>query len=426
MIWDRINKIEKRETSISNWKDVFSFANGNENALDGNNGLNESTYFTCIKVISESISKCNFVIKQETDSGEVVAKEHYLYDLLKLRPNPYGNAVDVFKTYVAIAKHYGIAGLYIDRKGSKVNALYPVKITNVIVDDAGLIKSTKRNKVLYDFQSVNGEIGSCFDNDIMILRDFTLDGINEKATKNLLSKSLNTSIKSQEYLNTLFQNGLTNKMIVQLTSSIKEENEIKKTQEKFDRIYSNNNRVFTVPAGYNISALNMSLADSQFAELRFLSKKDMAGAMQVPLTKIGESSDNASSIEQDNLRFLDSLQVVFNQIEQESDWKLLTSTERKKGYKIRANVNVLLRMDAKTQSEVVSTYVKNGIYDLDYGRSILGVPLIGGEPIITFPSGQVMLDQLRKGEVSYASSKQATPTSVEETQKVGDDDAVDT
>ena len=41
--------------------------------------------------------------------------------------------------------------------------------------------------------------------------------------------------------------------MVQLTSDIKEEKELKKVQNKFNKIFSNNGRVFTVPAGYNVS-----------------------------------------------------------------------------------------------------------------------------------------------------------------------------
>lgn len=87
------------------------------------------------------------------------------------------------------------------------------------------------------------------------------------------------------------------------------------------------------------------------------------------------------------------------------DWKLLTDTERKLGYKIRFNINVLLRTDSKTQAEVISTYVKNGIYDLDKARDVLGVEKIGGEIIITLPSGQVLLRDLLNGDVSYIKKK---------------------
>lgn len=399
MFWD---VIENRESvNINDWKKVYGFEQGYDNAVTGN-GLQESTYFSCLRIISESIAKCPILLKQETSLGDKIVKEHYLYDLLRLRPNEYMSSADCIKTFATLIKHEGISALYIDRKGSKAKGLYPVKITGITIDNAGLITSTKNNKILYDYVSVNNEIGSCFDKDMIIVRDFSMDGINYNATKSILRESLDTSVKSQGYLNKLFSNGLTNKIVVQLTSDIKEEKELNKIQEKFGRVYSNNNRIFTVPAGYNISALNLSLSDAQFAELRQMSKKDIAGAMGVPLSKLGEIKETAKSDEQDNISFLvDTLLIIFTQIEQEMDYKLLTSKERELGYKIRFNTNVLLRMDAKTQAEVITTFVKHGVYDLDYARDLMGAERIGGEKIITLPSGQVTLNQLLSGKVSY-------------------------
>lgn len=207
MIFDR--KIEKREITLDDWKELYSFENGYDNT-PFDSEMKDSTYFSCIKAISEGIAKCTLQVKQETDKGEIITKEHYLTELLRLRANPYSNAVDVFKTFVALSKHYGISGLYIDRKGSKVTGLYPVKITNITIDDAGLIKSVKDNKILYDWQGANGETGSCFDKDMIVLRDFCTDGINTKAVKSILKENVDTSIKSQKYLNSLFSNGLTN------------------------------------------------------------------------------------------------------------------------------------------------------------------------------------------------------------------------
>ena len=405
MFWDKLEKREVAETTVNDWPTLYSFENGYENAVGKNSGLNESTYFSCLKIISESIAKCPFQVKQETEKGEVVATNHYLYDLLRLRPNSSMNAVNTIKTWVLLSKHCGIGGLLIDRQAGKVKALYPVKVVGTTIDNAGLINSTMNNKILYDYQGVNGEYGSCFEKDIMILRDFTLDGINAKATRNILSESLDTSIKSQGYLNKLFQNGLTDKIVVQLTSDLKEEGELKKVQDKFGRIFSNHNRVFTVPAGYNVSSLNLKLSDAQFAELRGMSKKDIAGSMGVPLSKLGETIENAKSDEQDNLSFLaDTLQVTFTQIEQEADWKLLTEADRKQGYKVRANTNVMLRLDALTQADVISKYVGNGVYSLNKAKDILGVEKLDKD-VTTFPSGQVTLEQLMSNGVSYATKK---------------------
>ncbi|EJO5347028.1 phage portal protein [Clostridium sporogenes] len=401
MIWDKIEKRSDKTININDWKEVYSFENGYD-ITPFEDDLKESTYFSCINNISQDVAKCTVQVKKETEKGEVLAKQHYLYDLLRLRPNPYMSAIDCYKTFVVLAKHYGYSGLYIKRNGSKIEGLYPVKIKKCTIDNAGLIKGVKNNKILWDYEGVDCEVGSCFDKDIIILRDFTLDGIKGKANKSILNESLDTSVKSQEYLNTLFRNGLTNKIVVQLTSDLKEEKEIKKMQEKFSRIYSSNGRVFTIPAGYSVNALNLSLADAQYEQLRRLSKEEIAMSFRVPLSKLGFVKENARSEEQDNLKYLnDCLLIIFEQIEQEMDYKLLTTTERKQGYKIRFNEKVLLRTDSETQANVINSYVRNGVYDLDKAREILGTEKLGGEPIITLPSGQVLLKDLLNGNVSY-------------------------
>lgn len=136
--------------------------------------------------------------------------------------------------------------------------------------------------------------------------------------------------------------------------------------------------------------------------MRKLSKEEIATTLQVPLSKLGIVRDTAISEEQDNIKFLsDCLQIKITQIEQELDYKLLSDEELKQGLKIRCNQGVLLRLDAKTQSEVISTYVKNGVYDLDFAKELVGAPKIGGDPIITFPSGQVLLKDLLQGKVHY-------------------------
>jgi len=257
--------------------------------------------------------------------------------------------------------------------------------------------------VLYDFYTTaDNNIYSCLEKEIILLKGYTEDGINTSSISKILSQNLDTSIRSQGYLNKLFSNGLTNKIAVQLTSDIKEKGELKKIQKKFDDVYSSNGRVFTIPAGYSVSSLDLKLADAQFEQLRRLSKEEISGAMGVPLSKLGFIKENAKSEEQDNLKFYtDTLLVYFEQIEQEMDWKLLTDTERKQGHKIRFNINVLLRTDSKTQADVINSYVRNGVYDLDMARGILGVEKLGGELIITLPSGQVLLKDLLAGNVSY-------------------------
>ena len=72
MYWDRL---EKRSTEETLQKYTFGelLKNGFETE---DNALKESTYFKCIKYISESVAKCPIVVKQDTEKGELEAYKH--------------------------------------------------------------------------------------------------------------------------------------------------------------------------------------------------------------------------------------------------------------------------------------------------------------------------------------------------------------
>lgn len=387
---------EKRSYTGENPFDWTSWIKGEDDNFTGN----DSTYSKCINLFSENIAKLPIVTKIKSERGDIDADNFYLYELLRLRPNTSMNAFECIKALVAMTKHYGSAGLYINRDEGLVKALYPVRINQFTVDNAGLINSTKENKVLVDFTC--GDVsGSCFEKDIIILRDNSINAIDFRKTKSYIRDSIDTNIKAQKYQSQLFSNGLTNKIVVQLTSDIKEEKELKKVQSKFDKIYSNNGRVFTVPAGYNVSAMNLSLADSQFVELKIIGKQDITSAIGVPYSLI----EKGSLTEEETIAFLSNAIIpIITALEQEMDWKLLTPTERKKGYKIRFNVNAMLRTSPLTQSIIIDRYLRNGAYTLNDAKRILGVPLTKGGDVVTLPSGQITLENLINGNATWQKS----------------------
>ncbi|MGG7210367.1 phage portal protein [Clostridium baratii] len=389
-----LNKIEKRSTTGENPFDWTSWIKGEEDDFSEN----DSTYSKCINVFAENVAKLPIITKITTDKGDLDADKFYLYEKLRLRPNDSMNAFECIKALIAMTKHHGCAGLYIDRDSKGlVKALYPVKINGFTIDNAGLIKSTKKNKVLVDFTCRDVQ-GNCFEKDIIILRDNSINGIDFKRTKSYIRDSIDTNIKAQKYQKQLFENGLTNKMVVQYASDIKDEKELKKIQAKFNRLYSSNGRVFTVPAGYSVSAINLSLADSQFAELKILGKQDITSALGVPYSLL----EKGSLTEEETIAFLsNSIIPLITALEQEMDWKLLTQNDRKKGYKIRFNVNTMLRTSLEKQSIILDRYVKDGIYTINDCKRILGVPLVEGGDVVTLPSGQITLENLILGNATW-------------------------
>ena len=387
-----LDKIEKRST-VSGETNWTSWVKGEDDYIEA-----DSTYYKCINLFAENVAKLPIITKISTDMGDVDADKFYLYEKLRLRPNDSMSAFETIKALVAMTKHYGCAGLYIDRdeKGF-VRGLYPAKINGFTIDDVGLIKSTKKNKVLVDFTCIDTQ-GTCFEKDIIIIRDNSVNGIDYKRTKSYIRDSINTNIKANKYQAQLFSNGLTNKMVVQYVSDVKDEKELRKTQAKFDRLYSSNGRVFTVPAGYNVQALNLSLADSQFAELKIIGKQDITSAIGVPYSLL----EKGSLTEEETIAFLSNAIIpIITALEQEMDWKLLTKADREKGYKIRFNVNAMLRTSPLIQSQIIDTYLKDGAYTVNDAKRILVVPLVEGGDIVTLPSGQITLENLINGNATW-------------------------
>lgn len=338
--------------------------------------IKEATYFTCIKKLSEAVAKTPLYLTQDTAEGEKRAKGHRLYELLALRPNPYMCAVDFWKAVEATRQHRGIAGVAkeYDRKG-RIKALYPCMIEGITIDDAGLLKSTKEHKVLVDFNVTGTSLSeSMFYEDLLIFKGFTLDGINTYAVKEIAKNTINTQIKAQNYLGTLFDNGLTNKIVVQLTSDVKEERELKKIQEKFSRLYSKGKRIFTVPAGFTVQPMNLSLADAQYEQIRRMSISQIAAIFGIKMYQLNDLKDtNNNSLEQQQLSFLvDTLLILYESIEQEVTWGLLTKEERAKGYKAKYNTNVILRSSPETQQKILCAYVAGGIIKPNEARLELG------------------------------------------------------
>lgn len=120
MFWNKVKR---------SLPDMNNFSWGSIGSIDiESDEMKESTYFKCIKYISESVAKCPIIIKQDTKEGEIVNKSHRLYNKLTIRPNPYMTAIDCMKAFIALGEHNGISGLFIDR--STMN-LYPAKINQI-------------------------------------------------------------------------------------------------------------------------------------------------------------------------------------------------------------------------------------------------------------------------------------------------------
>ena len=81
--------------------------------------ISEVTYFTCLKMLSETLGKMPIKFYQETSNGIVKAKKDKRYELLNLRPNEYTTSSLFWATVENNRNHYGNAYVWIRREFNK-------------------------------------------------------------------------------------------------------------------------------------------------------------------------------------------------------------------------------------------------------------------------------------------------------------------
>ena len=110
----------------------------------------ETTYFTCLKVLSETMGKMPLKFYKEDESGgRVRAPTDKTADMLMYRPNPIMTPSTFWSTIEANCEHYGNAYVWIQTEYIKkgryggemvVKGFWPMQseCVDVLMDDAGI------------------------------------------------------------------------------------------------------------------------------------------------------------------------------------------------------------------------------------------------------------------------------------------------
>lgn len=344
----------------------------------------EATFWTSMRILTDSLSKLPLKLYHETGNGTNRATSHYLYNLLKLRPNIYMSASSFWKAIEWNRLYYGHSIAYIDtvksgRNAGKVRGLYPIDMSKVEIwiDDAGLIG--KDNALWYIYRGVNGEVKFKHDKVLHFL-GMTRDGITGMPIKDYLKTLVENAQSGQSYVNEYFKNGLFAKGILTYTSQINPEDE-KRLKERFQRMASgikNAGSILPVPIGFDFKSINTSMVESQFLELSQLTMQQIAAAFGIKMHQIN-SLDRAthSNVEAMQREFyIDTLQSILTMYEQELTYKLLTSQEKESNFFFEFNVDSILRSDYKTRIDALGKAVDKGIYTINEAREIENKPRI--------------------------------------------------
>lgn len=364
--------------------------------------MNDAVYFSCVKVLSESVGKLPLKIQQaQTGQGVRVAREHHWYRTLNERPNRYMTASTFWGLMETCRNHYGNAYAWIDARDPKRPQLWPIDPTTVQVwyDDACLLHNAP--DIYYRVSSQRGEIILGSEEVLHFKSHLTLDGLVGISVREQLASAIQGNIKAQKFLNKLYDSSFSSKAVLQYTGGLRDANveALVRGMESYAKGEMKNRgieNIIPVPFGMTLTPLNLKLTDSQFLEIRQYTALQIASAFGIPPSYIGDYSKSSyASAEAQQLSFLtNTLLHILYSYEQELGYKLLSDEEAANGYHAKFNVSALLRSDQQTQISTLVSAVSNFLMSPNEAREKLDLPALEGGDQLLGNGSTVTLEQI--------------------------------
>lgn len=331
----------------------------------------EVTYFTCLKMLSETLAKMPIKYYQRTDAGIMEAEATDTSKLLTKRPNPFMTPTTFWNTVEMNRNHYGNAYVYIRKKfiRKKYGGEFRVvdlwvmqsNCVQIVIDDAGIFGGVGRLWYVYTDAPSGRQYVFNTDEVMHFKTSFSFDGITGLPVQQILKDTVNGAVASQEFMNNMYESGLTAKAALEYTGELDEgaKRALIESFEEFGSGAKNVGRIIPVPLGMKLTPLDIKLTDSQFFELKKYTALQIAAAFGVKPNQINdyEKSSYSNSEMQQLSFYVDTELFIIKQYEEEINYKMLTEEEQDEGYYYKYNEKVLFRTDSKTQME----YLKNGV-----------------------------------------------------------------
>lgn len=373
--------------------------------------ISEVTYYTCIKMLSETMGKLPLKYYQETEKGRIRAAPTDTTYVLSVRPNDYMTPSTMWSTVEFNCQHYGNGYIWLRRElirkgkyGGEYKTLdaWPMQSNYVrpTMDDIGVFGTKGKLYYLYNDPRTGEQYIMKSEDVIHIKTWYSLDGILGVPVRDILKFTIDGAKESQTFMNNLYKQGPTASMSLQYTGSI-EDKKVDALQEKYKKYLSgpqNAGNIVPVPVGLKLEPLRISLTDAQFFELKKYSSLQIAGAFGIKPNQINNYEKSSySNSETQQLAFLvDTMSYRLKQYEEEINAKALLPNESKDGFLYKFNEKAILRTDSKSQMENLAKAVNNGIYTPNEARAYMDMSMQEGGDILMVNGNYIPITDVGK------------------------------
>lgn len=299
-----------------------------------------ATVLGCWRITAETIASLPLEVRMMNANENRPAPEHRLYDRLRLRPNAEMSSMDARAAMQVNLSSTSTAYAEVLRDLDRdAIGFYPIETARM--DQR---RDPKTKKLYYRLI----DTGARFElEDILHLKSNSFNGVTGINVTSAARECIALALALQDNAARFFGNGSRPSGVLEHPASLSAEAQ-KRLKEQIESSTGRDGayNLLLLEEGLKFAKERSENTDSQFVESRDRQDLDICRVYGVPPHKLGISvgARTGGSVEEDNLSFVsDRIRPLCEQYEQEYEWKLLTGDERDQGYRIRHDLDALLR-----------------------------------------------------------------------------------
>ena len=337
--------------------------------------LRNTTVNACVTIIADSVASLSCNVYKKTDQGRKRIDEAPLYHLIRKAPNYYDTAFTFWQKIMINLLLKGNAFIFVERNDDfSPRALYSLNPDDVT------IKLDDENDVYYEYRA-NGKTYKYNTHTILHIPAYRMNSLRGLSPMEYATHSAKLGLTLDEYTNLSFDGGYHQKIALEVDDDLrknwKKENS-KELIEMFKLSYGGKEKINDpiVMARAKVKPLDMpSNSDSQLAENRTYSEKEVAKIFRVPLFMLGSENSKFSNMEQANTFFLrHTLTPWLVRLQQYFD-RLLTDPYRENCY-VEFDTDTMLRADFNTRWANYRANFQAGLFTLNEIRDFENMPRV--------------------------------------------------
>lgn len=327
--------------------------------------MRQAAVWACIRVRSEDVGKlpCH-LYRRMKDGSKVRATDHYLYSLIRDRPNPRMTAFEFRQMMQAQLDLKGAAYALkeYDARG-RVIALWPIHT------QVEILCTPDYKELYYRVMSQKGIPSDPIPQEFILhLRGLSLDGIHGLSPIAYHRETIGLAIAAQEYGAAFFGNSAQPRGAIKTANVLSPEaaKQLRDSYEEKHRGVENAGKIAIFDGGMEFVQTGMNNTDAQYLETRAMSNSDIWRIFRVPPHKVGDlEKATFSNIEQQSLEYVtDCLMSELVRWEQTLARDLLLEKEQGE-YFFEFMVDALLRGDFKSRMDGYAIARNWGIFSAD-------------------------------------------------------------